>query len=933
MDRDEELLRAFVERGDRGALGELVERHRAEAYDLARRVVRDPHLAEDATQEAFVRIIRSAGSWRGDGTVRGWLFRIVVNAARDLWKRADREARLARAAAAVGLPGPSGERSPEAAALRAEVRSAVAELPEEFQLPIVLHFFRGLSHAEVAEALECPVGTVASRIGRGKERLRQVLGGATAVVATWESALAEPEPAPEVSEALRARLDALVEQAAPAAAGVAAAGAGVAARGFLGKLAAALGVAAIVSGVAVWQGTGRPRVERVPGSSAAPETEARDRGPAGVSPRSTEEPGPARRERVTGAAEARVRIVPSQARPAPVRAPDLRSEDESGEPGVGAVRLRVVDPSGVPLAAARVALGAYPADFEEPSAPEAGRRSARGIADADGRARLVLPFPGLQDEEVVSARIRAAGFAPRTLWDVRVSAGFERDLGDVSLSPGRAIRGRVTRGGAPVEAARVWSRLQIVGRTETYADPLAPAGWFPQHSVATDREGSFVLPHEPAGDLLITAAVGAEQPEILLLPAGQEGPVAIAIGPRCPLRGRVRSDDPLPPLRAWLGSRWVAVGPDGSFEFPGVRPGRVRFTVSELPSGPIRFWEQVDPVAGPGGEPVEVRLRDRGRPERMGLDPQPDAGKGKDLEEGFELDGSYGSVVAEALDAASGRAVTKFCIHLEQQARPEAPDETLFVHREDVADGRLIFSGLPVGRYAISARARGRPETRAAVEIRTNEESKVQLALARGGSTLQGVVRRRGDGAPIGGVRVMPSAEKDAAGNGYPRPLRSAVLSGPDGSFAIPFLPAGPVPLWADGAESGYVPAFLADADPSAGPVEILLDPAATITGVLRDSAGAPASGLYVVATADGSEAKPWDGILTDEEGRFRFEGLRPGSYRVRGRKDDPALRGMGVARKEQALAAGIPPVSVRVGPTETAEIELRMPAHASAGR
>ena len=108
MRSDEELLQAFVAHADRDALGALVERHRDGVYDLARHIAADPALAEDATQEAFVRLLRSARRFRPVSTFRGWLLRLARNATLDLLRaRRTRARHESQAAGAAPSPGPS----------------------------------------------------------------------------------------------------------------------------------------------------------------------------------------------------------------------------------------------------------------------------------------------------------------------------------------------------------------------------------------------------------------------------------------------------------------------------------------------------------------------------------------------------------------------------------------------------------------------------------------------------------------------------------------------------------------------------------------------------------------------------------------------------------------------------------------------------------
>lgn len=162
-----------VRAGDRDAFRLLVERETPGVYRACLRILGRSHDAEDVTQETFVTAFRSASTYRGDGSLRGWLLRIAQRIAfRRLSQRRATldlaeigEARLADA-------GADPTRIVVLAEGRAEVRDAVAALPEPYREVVALRFFGDLSLAEVAESTGRPLGTVKTHLRRGLQRLR-----------------------------------------------------------------------------------------------------------------------------------------------------------------------------------------------------------------------------------------------------------------------------------------------------------------------------------------------------------------------------------------------------------------------------------------------------------------------------------------------------------------------------------------------------------------------------------------------------------------------------------------------------------------------------------------------------------------------------------------------------------------------------------------
>lgn len=168
--------------GDADAFNVLVERHQLVAYNLAYRTLRNREDAADATQEAFLSAYRAVRSFHGT-SFRAWLLRIVLNACYDARRRSGRRPTSSMDALAeeVGELPWADERSPEpeAAALSRETRTiierALGALPEDQRLVIVLVDLQGLAYEEAAEALGCPIGTVRSRLARGRAQVRDDL--------------------------------------------------------------------------------------------------------------------------------------------------------------------------------------------------------------------------------------------------------------------------------------------------------------------------------------------------------------------------------------------------------------------------------------------------------------------------------------------------------------------------------------------------------------------------------------------------------------------------------------------------------------------------------------------------------------------------------------------------------------------------------------
>jgi RNA polymerase sigma-70 factor (ECF subfamily) len=171
---DADLIAAHAA-GDPRAFGELVRRHRDRMWAVALRTLRDPEEAADALQEAFISAFRAAGSFRAESQVTTWLHRIVVNACLDRMRRRAAKPTVPLPDAGPGEPVAAGDAIADRET-RLVVADALAELPEEQRIPIVLVDVEGYSVAEAARRLGVPEGTVKSRCARGRAKLAKVLG-------------------------------------------------------------------------------------------------------------------------------------------------------------------------------------------------------------------------------------------------------------------------------------------------------------------------------------------------------------------------------------------------------------------------------------------------------------------------------------------------------------------------------------------------------------------------------------------------------------------------------------------------------------------------------------------------------------------------------------------------------------------------------------
>ena len=176
---DEAAVIARAAAGDRTAFAQLMEHYQRACYGLAWRLLSDPDQAADATQDAFIHAYKAIGSYRG-GIFRSWLLRITANASYDILRRAQRRPSSPLPDPEEGAELPDlGAVNPEAEATKSELyrhlEVALRRLPEDQRTAVVLCDVYGMDYNEVAAMTHSALGTVKSRIHRGRLRLRELM--------------------------------------------------------------------------------------------------------------------------------------------------------------------------------------------------------------------------------------------------------------------------------------------------------------------------------------------------------------------------------------------------------------------------------------------------------------------------------------------------------------------------------------------------------------------------------------------------------------------------------------------------------------------------------------------------------------------------------------------------------------------------------------
>jgi RNA polymerase sigma-70 factor (ECF subfamily) len=181
-DKDLVLVRR-AKRGDYKAFDLLVLKYQSRIAGLALTFVKDRHLAEDIAQESFIKAFKSLESFREESAFYTWLYRIAANTSKNYLTSKKRKKEyseseiLSSEGASVDIFDIPGGDSPEeilaANNLREMIFESLSNLPEDIRTAISLREFEGLSYEEISEVLDCPIGTVRSRIFRGREIIQE----------------------------------------------------------------------------------------------------------------------------------------------------------------------------------------------------------------------------------------------------------------------------------------------------------------------------------------------------------------------------------------------------------------------------------------------------------------------------------------------------------------------------------------------------------------------------------------------------------------------------------------------------------------------------------------------------------------------------------------------------------------------------------------
>jgi len=175
--KSDEALITMFQGGDRSTYRVLVDRHRERVRNVVFAIFRDTDIVDDMAQEVFIKAYEALPNFRFESSFYTWLYRITVNKARDEMRK-----RKVKRFFSLDLMTEQKEHHPELQTpaptdmgVADMVAQALDKLPEKFRLPVILKDIEGLSYDEIAEALECEVGTVKSRLSRARAMLRTIL--------------------------------------------------------------------------------------------------------------------------------------------------------------------------------------------------------------------------------------------------------------------------------------------------------------------------------------------------------------------------------------------------------------------------------------------------------------------------------------------------------------------------------------------------------------------------------------------------------------------------------------------------------------------------------------------------------------------------------------------------------------------------------------
>ncbi len=180
---DEELV-SRVQQGDKAAFDFLVIKYQHKIIQLVNRYVKDPSEAQDVAQEAFIKAYRALGNFRGEAAFYTWLYRIAINAAKNYLisrtrRHSDYQLDIQDLEIMGNMSQLQGLETPEKLLLNEEIittlNRAIENLPEEMRVAFQLRELEGLSYEEIALVMDCPIGTIRSRLFRAREAIDKQL--------------------------------------------------------------------------------------------------------------------------------------------------------------------------------------------------------------------------------------------------------------------------------------------------------------------------------------------------------------------------------------------------------------------------------------------------------------------------------------------------------------------------------------------------------------------------------------------------------------------------------------------------------------------------------------------------------------------------------------------------------------------------------------
>lgn len=172
LDDDFSLIKRFID-GEEAVFAELVKRHKDKVRNIIYLTLTNSDLVDDIAQEVFITVYKNLKNFRFESQFTTWIYRITINKCKDYLRKKNIRK--------IFLPINDDEEQPvfetvnEDSDIKQIVRNAIAALPDKLRIPIVLKDLEGFSYQEIAESMECEIGTVKSRIFRGREALKKML--------------------------------------------------------------------------------------------------------------------------------------------------------------------------------------------------------------------------------------------------------------------------------------------------------------------------------------------------------------------------------------------------------------------------------------------------------------------------------------------------------------------------------------------------------------------------------------------------------------------------------------------------------------------------------------------------------------------------------------------------------------------------------------